>query len=49
MFRLGHMGNIDQHTLVGVVAAIERTMIRMGQAVTPGAGLAALQAGLVEA
>ncbi len=43
LFRLGHMGNIDAHILVDVIAAIERTLIRLGQGITPGAGLAALQ------
>jgi len=46
-FRLGHMGNIDKHTLVGTVAAVERACIRCGCKVAPGKGLAVLQEGLV--
>ncbi|MCQ4923103.1 alanine--glyoxylate aminotransferase family protein [Tissierella carlieri] len=30
MFRFGHMGNIDEHYLVSVMGAIERTLIRCG-------------------
>ncbi len=46
MFRIGHMGNIDQHDLVSAVAAIERTLFKMDVDVL-GKGLAALQKGLV--
>jgi aspartate aminotransferase-like enzyme len=42
MFRLGHMGNIDMHDLVSVIAAIERTLSRLGKPVEPGKGIAAL-------
>jgi aspartate aminotransferase-like enzyme len=45
-FRLGHMGNIDKHILVGTVAAVERACIRCGCKVAPGKGLAVLQEGL---
>ena len=47
MFRIGHMGNIDQHDLVSAVAAIERTLFTMDVDVL-GKGLAALQKGLVK-
>lgn len=47
MFRIGHMGNIDQHDLVSAVAAIERTLFKMDVDVL-GKGLAALQKGLVK-
>lgn len=30
MFRLGHMGNIDIHDMVSTIAAIERTLFRLG-------------------
>jgi aspartate aminotransferase-like enzyme len=30
MFRIGHMGNIDDHTVYSVIAAIERTLIKLG-------------------
>lgn len=46
MFRLGHMGNIDIHDLVGAIAAIERTLYRMGIDVL-GKGVGALQRELV--
>jgi aspartate aminotransferase-like enzyme len=45
--RLGHMGNIDKHTLVGTVAAVERACIGCGCAIAPGKGLAVLQEGLI--
>lgn len=42
MFRIGHMGNIDIHDLVGAISAIERTLYRMGTDVL-GKGVAVLQ------
>jgi aspartate aminotransferase-like enzyme len=30
LFRLGHMGNIDKHTIVSTLAAIERALFRSG-------------------
>lgn len=47
MFRVGHMGNIDMHDLVGGISAIERTLYRMGTDVL-GKGVAALQKELFE-
>ncbi|HTP12722.1 MAG TPA: alanine--glyoxylate aminotransferase family protein [Bacteroidota bacterium] len=47
MFRLGHMGNIDTHDLVSVIAAIERTLARLGKPIEPGKGIAALTKGLL--
>lgn len=35
-FRLGHMGNIDKHTIVSVLAAIERALHRVGHEVEFG-------------
>lgn len=49
MFRLGHMGNIDVHDMVSVIAAIERTMKRCGLPVELGKGVAVLQQALFEA
>ncbi len=46
MFRLGHMGNIDTHDLVSVVAAVERTRLRIGKPVDVGKGVAVLTKGL---
>lgn len=46
-FRVGHMGNIDAHTLVSLIAAIERASVRCGYNLELGAGLAALQNSLL--
>lgn len=46
LFRIGHMGNIDDHDMVSAIAAIERTLSRMGIDVL-GKGLGALQKGLI--
>ena len=45
-FRLGHMGNINKHTLVGTIASVERACVKCGYKIDLGKGLAALQAGL---
>jgi aspartate aminotransferase-like enzyme len=42
MFRMGHMGNIDIHDMVGAISAIERTLYRLGIDVL-GKGVAELQ------
>lgn len=42
MFRLGHMGNIDIHDLVGVITAIERTLYRLGRKDKLGVGVTKL-------
>lgn len=42
MFRFGHMGNIDEHFLVSVIAAIERTMARCNIKVEFGKGVGTL-------
>ena len=47
-FRLGHMGNIDKHILVGAMAAVERACLKCGYKIEPGKGLGALQAGLAK-
>lgn len=41
-FRLGHMGNIDEHTVYSSIAAIERTLIRLGYKYEKGIGLKTL-------
>ena len=50
MFRIGHMGNVDTHDLVSSVAAIERTLYRIGimKKEELGKGVAALLQGLVD-
>lgn len=47
MFRIGHMGNVDMHDLVGAISAIERTLYRMGTDVL-GKGVAVLQKELLK-
>lgn len=42
LFRLGHMGNIDDHTVYSVMAAIERTLIKLGYKYEKGIGLKTL-------
>jgi aspartate aminotransferase-like enzyme len=48
MFRLGHMGNIDTHDMVSTIAAIERTLYRIGQPVQLGKGVGVLMAELLK-
>jgi aspartate aminotransferase-like enzyme len=43
MFRLGHMGNIDKHDMVSVIAAIERALYRAGIPVQLGKGVGIVQ------
>lgn len=47
-FRLGHMGNIDKHILVGTIAAVERACVKCGVKIQLGKGVGALQEGLVK-
>jgi aspartate aminotransferase-like enzyme len=42
MFRIGHMGNIDDHTVYSAIAAIERTLIKLGHKYEVGIGLKTL-------
>jgi aspartate aminotransferase-like enzyme len=42
MFRFGHMGNIDEHYLISVMGAIERTLIRCGIDFEVGKGVGTL-------
>lgn len=46
-FRMGHMGNIDKHTLVSALAAVERACLKCGIDIEPGKALGVLQKGLV--
>lgn len=39
MFRLGHMGNIDMHDLVSVIATVERVLYKSGQKIELGKGV----------
>lgn len=42
MFRIGHMGNVDVHDLVGAITAIERTMDRLSPNYEVGKGITTL-------
>ncbi len=42
LFRLGHMGNIDDHTVYSAIATIERTLIKLGYKYEKGIGLKTL-------
>ena len=42
MFRFGHMGNIDEHYLVSVMGAIERTLLRLEVDFELGSGVSTL-------
>ncbi len=39
LFRIGHMGNVDMHDLVGSIAAIERVLFKMGVGDKLGVGV----------
>jgi aspartate aminotransferase-like enzyme len=45
-FRMGHMGNIDKHTLVSAVGAVERACAKCGYRIEFGKALGVLQEGL---
>jgi aspartate aminotransferase-like enzyme len=47
-FRLGHMGNIDKHTLVSAIAAVERACVRCGYKIEFGKAVGILQEGLIK-
>ncbi|MDR1966528.1 MAG: alanine--glyoxylate aminotransferase family protein [Synergistaceae bacterium] len=47
-FRIGHMGNIDEHTLISLMASIERACIKCGYKIEPGVGLSVMQRALLE-
>jgi aspartate aminotransferase-like enzyme len=48
MFRLGHMGNIDMHDLVSVLATIERSLYRVGYPVTLGSSVGSFMKAMLE-
>lgn len=47
-FRMGHMGNIDKHTLVSAIGAVERACAKCGYAIEFGKALGVLQKGLAQ-
>ncbi len=48
MFRLGHMGNIDMHDLVSVLATIERSLHRVGYPVTLGSSVGSFMKAMLD-
>ncbi|MBW8381233.1 MAG: alanine--glyoxylate aminotransferase family protein, partial [Youngiibacter sp.] len=48
MFRLGHMGNIDMHDSVSAIAAIERTLYRLGKHTELGKGVGVFMKEMME-
>jgi aspartate aminotransferase-like enzyme len=48
MFRLGHMGNLDMHDLVSVIATIERALYKSGKNVAFGTGVGILMQELLK-
>jgi aspartate aminotransferase-like enzyme len=49
IFRIGHIGYVDDLDLLGVLAALEGVLADRGHALTPGAGVAAAAADLATA
>jgi aspartate aminotransferase-like enzyme len=49
MFRLGHMGNIDMHDLICVIASIERALYRVGKHEQLGKGVGILMEEMMSA
>lgn len=48
MFRIGHMGNVDTHDLISSLAAIERTLFRLGIPVKFGMALGVFQSEMMK-
>lgn len=46
-FRIGHLGWVSAHDVLATLGALERSLLRLGAAVKPGAGVTAAQAALV--
>jgi aspartate aminotransferase-like enzyme len=49
IFRLGHMGYIDQFDVLSAIAGVELVLLEMGHPVQPGSGVAAAQQVLAKA
>lgn len=47
IFRVGHLGYYDEADVLGLLAALEATLLALGVAVTPGAAVAAAQGELM--
>jgi aspartate aminotransferase-like enzyme len=48
IFRISHMGYVDEHEMIMVIAALERTLIKLGYKLTPGVGVKAAQEMLIK-
>jgi len=46
IFRIGHLGYLDEHDLLGTLAMLERVLAAQGHTVTPGSSVAAASAAL---
>jgi alanine-glyoxylate transaminase / serine-glyoxylate transaminase / serine-pyruvate transaminase len=44
LFRIGHLGDLNETMLLGALAGIEMALLDVGVPITPGAGIAAAQA-----
>ena len=43
MFRIGHLGDLNELMLLGAIAGAEMAMLDMGVKIEPGSGVAAAQ------
>jgi len=43
IFRISHMGYVDEQDLIMVIAALERVLIELGYSLTPGIGVKTMQ------
>jgi len=43
IFRISHMGYVDEHEMVMTIAALERVLIELGYELIPGTGVKAIQ------
>jgi aspartate aminotransferase-like enzyme len=48
IFRLAHMGHVDELDIISATAAVEKGLLAMGHRFSPGAGLQAAQKLLCE-
>ena len=44
MFRIGHLGDLNELMLLGALAGVEMAMLDVGIEIEPGSGVAAAQA-----
>jgi aspartate aminotransferase-like enzyme len=48
IFRISHMGYVDEHEMVMTIAALERVLIELGYKLTPGTGVRSIQEILIQ-